>query len=141
MKTLLESLSSSFVDDSKYNIFVMVKPGFLKDTQYIIEEFGKKGWVVNKIKTKQLLLSEAKKLYEGHKDKPYFTDLCQYTASEPVTAILFVKDVPMNEKKMFEETDKIKDKIRKKLSTGQMQNGIHSSDSLERLRIERGLFF
>ena len=140
MKTLFETLSLSNVDDSKQNIFVIIKPGFLKDNQFIINEFEKFGWVVDRIKTKRLLLSEAKRLYDIHKKEEWFDDLCNYMTSDLCTGILFTKDKPMS-KKMFDETNKIKDVIRKKLSESEMRNAIHSSDSLERLQIERGVFF
>lgn len=140
MKTLFETLSSSNVDDSMCNIFVIVKPGFLKDNQFIINEFEKRGWKVDRIKTKRLLLSEAKRLYEPHKKEEWFDDLCNYMSSDLSMGILFVKDKPMT-KKMFDETNKIKDIIRKKLGESEMRNAIHSSDSLERLGIERGIYF
>lgn len=140
MKTLFETLSSSLVDDSKANIFVIVKPGFLKFTQYVIDTFEQRGWRVERIKTKQLLPVECKKLYEVHKGKSFYEDLCNYMSSDLTTAILFTKDIPMS-KKMFDETNKIKDKIRKEIGESEMRNGIHSSDSLERLQIERGIYF
>jgi nucleoside-diphosphate kinase len=140
MKALYETLSSSLVDDSKANIFVIVKPGFLKFTQYVINTFEEKGWNVNRIKTKQLLPIECKKLYEVHKKKDFFEDLCNYMSSDLTTAILFTKEAPMSPK-VFEETGKIKDNIRKEIGESEMRNGIHSSDSLERLQIERGIYF
>ena len=140
MKTLIESLGSSNINDSKCNIFVIVKPGFFKDIPLIINKFGEKGWVVDRIRTKQLLPQEAKKLYDIHKKEDWFEDLCEYMSSEPTTAILFVKDSPMSDK-MFKETGKIKDSIRKELGESEMRNVIHSSDSLERLQIERGIYF
>ncbi len=140
MKTLFEALSSSNVDDSKQNIFVIIKPGFLKDNQFIINEFEKRGWEIDRIKTKRLLLSEAKRLYDIHKKEEWFGDLCDYMTSDLCMGVLFKKDKPMS-KKMFDETNKIKDFIRKKLGESEMRNAIHSSDSLERLQIEREIFF
>ena len=140
MKTLFEALSSPVKDDNKYNIFVIVKPGFLEDTPYIINQFKEYGWIVDKIKTKKLLLSEAKKLYEPHKKEDYFESLCNYMISDLTTGILFVKDKPINSK-MFEETNKIKDIIRKKIGENEMRNGIHSSDSFDRLNIESEIYF
>lgn len=126
--------------DRNYNILVIVKPGFLKDIQYIIKQYTDKGWKVNRIRTKQLLLDEAKRLYAPHKDKDFFKDLCVYMSSAPTTAILLIKDEPFSNK-MFKETDKIKDRIRKKIGEDEMKNAVHSSDSLERLQIERGIYF
>jgi nucleoside-diphosphate kinase len=140
MKSLIESLGPSLVDDNRQNIFVIVKPGFLEDTAFVIDEFAKRGWRVDRIRTKQLLPEEAKRLYEPHKKEDFFKDLCKYMSSAPSTAILFVKDGSMSSK-MFAETDKIKDHIRKEIGESEMRNGIHSSDSLERLQIERGIYF
>lgn len=140
MKTLFESLSSSNVDDGRQNIFVIIKPGFLQYSQEIIKEFEKRGWTVDRIKTKKLLLDEAKKLYDTHKKEDWFLEQCEYMASELTMGILFSKDKQMS-KKMFDETDKIKDSIRKKYGESIMRNVIHSSDSLERLQIERGIYF
>ena len=140
MRSLFEVLSTSNIDDSKQNIFVIVKPGFLKDTPLIISKFEEKGWTLSRIRTKQLLLDEAKRLYDMHKSKPFYEDLCNYMSSEPSTGLIFVKDKPMSEK-MFDETNSIKDDIRKELGESEMRNAIHSSDSLERLPIERGIYF
>jgi nucleoside diphosphate kinase len=140
MKTLFESLGSSNIDDSKCNIFVIVKPGFFKDIPLIINKFGEKGWIIDRMKTKQLLPQEAERLYDIHKKEDWFEELCEYMSSEPTTAILFVKDSPMSDK-MFKETGKIKDSIRKEFGESEMRNVIHSSDSLERLQIERGIYF
>lgn len=140
MKTLFESLSSSNVDDSRQNIFVIVKPGFLKHTQYVIQKFEEKGWKLDRIKTKKLLLSEAKRLYNIHKKEDFYKNLCSYMSSDLSTAMLFIKDKPMSDK-MFNETNKIKDSIRDDIGESEMRNAIHSSDSLERLQIERRIYF
>ena len=141
MRTLFETLSSSLVDDSKANIFVIVKPGFLKFTQYVIDTFEQQGWEVERIKTKQLLPEEAKILYEPHKKEDFFKDLCEYMSSDLTTAILFTKKDSEMSEDMFDETNGIKDKIRGEIGESEMRNGIHSSDSLERLQIERGIYF
>lgn len=140
MKTLFESLSSSNMDDSKQNIFVIVKPGFLKDSQLIIKEFTDRGWKLERTRTKTLLLSEAKRLYDIHKKEDWFDDLCKYMSSDNSMGLIFTKDKPMS-KKMFDETNKIKDIVRKKFGESEMRNAIHSSDSLERLQIERWVYF
>lgn len=140
MRTLYEVLSSSNVDDSKFNIIVIVKPGFFKDIPLIINKFTDKGWVIERTKTKQLLPEEAEKLYEVHKDEEWFDELIEYMTSEPTTAILFTKDSEM-EKDMFDETNGIKDEIRSEIGESEMRNGVHTSDSLERLQIERGIYF
>ena len=142
MRTLFETLSSSNVDDGRQNIFVIIKPGFLNGyvAQAIIKEFTDRGWKVERTRTKRLLLSEAKRLYDIHKKEDWFDDLCKYMSSDLSMGVLFTKDKPMS-KKMFDETNKIKDIVRKKFGESEMRNAIHSSDSLERLQIERGIYF
>ena len=100
MKTLIESLVSG---TEKYNIFVIVKPGFLKLTPVIINIFEEHGWTLEKIRTKTLLKSEAKRLYDIHKKEDFYDDLCNYMSSDQSTGMVFVKDKPMS-KKMFDET-------------------------------------
>lgn len=140
MKSLFEALSASNMDDSKCNIFVIVKPGFLKDTALIINKFEERGWVLDRIKTKQLLPKEAARLYDIHKNKPFYKDLCEYMSSDLSTGIIFTKEGEMYPE-MFDETNSIKDAIRDELGESEMRNAIHSSDSLERLPIERGIYF
>ena len=140
MKTLMESLGSSLVDDSKYNIFVIVKPGSLGLIPEVVKTFEDKGWVLDRIRPKHLLLDEAKRLYDVHKKEDFYEDLCKYMSSDVSVGIIFTKDKPMS-KKMFAETGKIKDGIRKKYGESEMRNVLHSSDSLERMQIERGIYF
>lgn len=138
MKSLVNFIKTN--PDKLYNIFVIVKPGFNNLTPEIIKLFEKKGWKVYKLRSKQLLLSEAKKLYDIHKKESWFDELCEYMASGLSTAIIFEKDKPMSPK-MFDETNKIKDYIRDKWGKSKMLNVIHSSDSLDRMIYERGIYF
>ena len=134
MKTLYEAL-----DFKQDTIFVIVKPGFLKHTKDIIKLFEEKGWTLGKIRTKQLLLQEAQRLYEPHKKEDFFKPLCEYMISEPTTAILFVRDEPLKNK--FKKVGELKDTIREKYGESEMRNCIHSSDSEERLNIEKRIYF
>jgi len=138
MKTLFESILGSY--DDKCNIFVIVKPGFLDKTKDIINLFESKGWILDKMRTKKLLLSEAKRLYDVHKKEDFYDDLCNYMSSDLSTGMVFVKNEKFTNK-LFKEVDKIKDKVRKEYGESDMRNCLHSSDSLERMRIERGIYF
>ena len=138
MRTLYESLLSSI--DDKCNIFVICKPGFLDKAADIIKIYKDAGWTLSMARPKKLLLEEAKRLYDVHKKEDFYEDLCKYMCSGMTIGWLFTKDKPMSPK-MFKETDKIKDGIRKKFGESEMRNVIHSSDSLERLQIERGIYF
>lgn len=140
MKRLVESLLNSFDDNA--NIFVIIKPGFFKYAKDIIKIYEDRGWTLEKARTKLLLPEEAKKLYEPHKKEDFFDALCEYICSDKTTALLFTKPVSLSQK-TFKEADKIKDIIRKKFNPNDdpMRNVIHSSDSLDRLKVERSIYF
>lgn len=129
----------SDIDDAW--IFVVVKPGFEKYRENIINAFKKGGWSLSKIRTKRLLLKEAKRLYYTHKDEKWYLSLCRYMSSAPTTAIIFVKEgTPMSDS-VFDETGKIKDDIRKRWSESDMRNVMHSSDSLDAMKKESSIYF
>ena len=139
----MRSLATSIItplEDSTYNIFVIVKPGFEKIIPEVVNVFNRHGWYVYKTRPKQLLLSEAKKLYDIHKKEDWYKELCEYMASGLSTAFIFKKNKPMSPK-MFDETNKIKDEIRNKWGESEMRNVIHSSDSMDRMMYERGIYF
>ena len=139
----MKQLSTSLIPvskDSTYNIFVIVKPGFEKILPEVIKVFENKGWKLFKIRSKQLLLSESKKLYDIHKKEDWYEDLCNYMSSGVSTGLIFIKNKPMSPK-MFDETNKIKDDIREKWGESEMRNVIHSSDSMDRMQYERGIYF
>lgn len=140
MKTLRKILELGTNNGSNKEAFVIIKPGFLNLSKQIIERFEESGWKLSQIKTKQLLLIEAKKLYEPHKKEDFYKPLCKYMSSGQSTAMIFTKKGLMSDK-VFEGIGKIKDEIREKYGESEMRNVIHSSDSLERLKIESGIYF
>lgn len=133
-------------------IFVIVKPGFEKYTQQIIEEFTSDvpgddkhpthtPWVLSKTRTKILLPEEARSLYEIHKKEDWYEDLWKYMSSGPTTGLLFVKPDEKVSKKMFKEVGAIKDYIRERWGESEMRNVIHSSDSIEHMQHEASIYF
>lgn len=141
MKSLKSKLNELglLVDRKKY-IFTVIKPGFLNIGQKIIERFEEDGWKVSKMRTKQLLLSEARLLYSVHKKEDFYKDLCIYMSSGPSTAIIFTKDDLMDND-IFKEVSEIKDEIRKEYGESDMRNVLHSSDSLEHMEVEQVIYF
>lgn len=118
-------------------VFIIVKPGFLKYTKEILEKLKKEGWELIRIRTKKLLLSEAKRLYAVHKKEKFYTPLCKYMSSDLSTGIIVAKKT----KAPFEEIAKIKDKFRKKYAESDMRNVMHSSDSKESMDKEMYCYF
>lgn len=121
------------------SIFVIIKPGFLPLCSKILQIFEEKGWNISQLRTKQLLLSEARALYSIHKNEDFYDDLCKYMSSGLTMAFTFTKNDATGD--IFEETGKIKDIIRKKWGESDMRNVIHSSDSLEHMNKEASIYF
>lgn len=134
MISLHEYITESLND----KIFVIIKPGFLNLSDKILEKFTSNGYELHQMKTKKLLLSEAKELYSIHKEEDFYEDLCKYMSSDLSTAIIFKNS---NSKNIFEDTKKIKDSIRKQYGESDMRNVIHSSDSLSHMIDEQSIYF
>lgn len=134
MISLYEYITESLND----KIFVIIKPGFLNLSDKILEKFTLNGYELYQMKTKKLLLSEAKELYSIHKEEDFYDDLCKYMSSDLSTAIIFKNS---NSKNIFEDTKKIKDSIREQYGESDMRNVIHSSDSLSHMINEQSIYF
>lgn len=119
-------------------IFVVVKPGFLDKANQIIDKFARNGFVFKKMRTKQLTMGEAQRMYYVHKDEDFYYKLCKYMSSGPCLGIIFdasgIEDP-------FEITDELKDKIRNQFGMDDMRNCLHSSDNVENMKKESSVFF
>lgn len=123
-------------------VFVVVKPGFLNKSQAIIKRFKNDGWEVDRMVTKQLLLSEAKKLYKIHKEQDFYKDLCKYMSSSCCMAMILKNTCSnIHNEDPFKNVAKIKDEIRKEYGESDMRNVLHSSDSEEAMTNEYPIFF
>lgn len=119
--------------------FVVVKPGFLDLAQKVIEEFEDAGWSIFATKTKKLLLPESHELYKPHEKEDFYEDLCKYMSSGLSMGIIFTRPGALGEG--FKTVDALKDKLRKEYGESDMRNLMHSSDNLERARIESQVYF
>lgn len=119
-------------------VFVVLKPGSLDLAQTVIERFAEDGWFVEATTTKQLLPEEARKLYYVHREEEFYKPLCEYMASSPCRAFIFVKE---GSKHPFKEVKAIKDEIREKYGESDMRNVLHSSDSQDNMDKEASIFF
>lgn len=136
MKPLFDFLSSAI----GYDGLIVIKPGFEQYQEAIISKFQDAGWRIKRMRTTRLVLEQAHKLYEPHKNEDFYDDLCKYMCSGPCTAIVLTKvynDLPGDPLK---EIAKIKDEIRKEWSESEMRNVIHSTDDPSRLKTEIGVF-
>jgi nucleoside-diphosphate kinase len=122
---------------SSNRIFVVIKPGFENLLGELCQIFKDKGYKIEKIKTKRLLLSEAKELYKVHKKEDFYKSLCEYMSSGLTTAFILKKQ----SKNIFKEFAKLKDEIREKYGESDMRNVIHSSDSYKNMKNESSIYF
>lgn len=119
-------------------VFVVVKPGFLEKSNQIIDKFARAGFRFIRMRTKQLTLGEAKRMYYVHKDEDFYYKLCKYMSSGPCLGIVF--DARGIEEP-FKVVDELKDKIRNLWGLDDMRNCLHSSDNTKNMSKEMSVFF
>lgn len=141
MKSLKDMLKIGLFDKNNQYIFTVVKPGALQYTQKIIERFEEEGWRVSKMRTKQLLLQEAQRLYAIHKKQDFYEDLCEYMSSGLSTAIIYTYEGEEPIKNVFKAVEAIKYEIREEYGESDMRNVLHSSDSQEHMEEEMNVYF
>ena len=123
-----------------YNkVFVVVKPGFLKLSQVIINELTKVGFSVVKTRPKLLKLSEAQRLYRVHQKEDFYKPLCKYMSSDISIGMLFQFSGEHNE--VFTRLQKVKEQIRDKYSESDMRNVMHSSENYTEMQKEARIYF
>jgi nucleoside-diphosphate kinase len=129
MKNLVQYIQEAL---SEVNGFAILKPEFL-DHEYDFDNLLRnKDWqIVQKVK-RTLSLDEAKELYIGLKDKPFYDELCTYMASGDSISYMLRKDC----KDSIKDIKTIKNKVRKEWSKDEMRNAMHSSDSKENVERE-----
>lgn len=133
----MKQLKVYLTDPKKDEVFVIIKPGFLKKSAEIMEMIKEEGFELVKTTTKLLTLGEARALYKIHKEEEWYKPLCDYMASDLSLGLLFRSKDKDPLKKMGE----IKDKIREKFGESDMRNVMHSSDSYEHMLDEQCIYF
>ena len=128
-----------FINGHEKYLFVVVKPGFLKYSQGIIEKYQRAGFTLVKTCPKHLTLNEAKRMYYVHHNEDFYNNLCKYMASDTSEGLLFTYTMPTKE--AFNVSDGIKDEVRKKYSESEMRNVMHSSDNEKNMEKECSVYF
>lgn len=137
----MKNLTDYINNYNKYQeIFVIIKPGFQNYSAEVLDLLSERlNLNIKKMKVKKLLLSEAKQLYNIHKNEEWFEPLCKYMSSDISTAyILYREDNPSD---IFKDVAKLKDEIREKYGESDMRNVMHSSDSKEHMLEEMKIYF
>lgn len=122
---------------SEVNGFCILKPEFLGHEEDFIKMLENNGWNIIRKEKKTISLDMAKELYNMHKDKKFFGDLCRYMSSGDALYCMCHKDCSDPIKDMND----LKDKVRANWGKDKMRNAMHSSDSIENVEREYKIVF
>ena len=122
--------------------FTMLKPDSIESGNIgnILQMISNAGFEIKAMKLTQLSEDRAKKFYEVHKERPFFTDLVDYMTSGPIVAAILEKDNAVNDFRDLigstnpEEAEE--GTIRKIFAKSISENAIHGSDSDDNAKIE-----
>jgi len=127
--------------------FSIIKPDATKRniTGSIINLIENSGLRIVGQKRIHLSVSQAKKFYEIHKDRPFYNDLIEYMTSEPVVVqVLSGDNAVIRYREIMGATNPNKAEIgtiRKIHALNIQENSVHGSDSEENAKKEINFFF
>lgn len=123
-----------------YDGFIIVKPGFLKYTDDIINDLHRRDFIIIEAEEKTLTKEEAETIYSCHKGKPFFDELIQYMTSSPCIGMVLLS--PFSDRaSAIEALKQLKTKYRRRYGIDKTHNVIHSSDSYQNVLYETEAFF
>ncbi len=127
----------------KTNItFSMIKPDIVRNQQAgaVITVIENAGFRLQAMKLIQLTKASAEDFYEMHQMRPFYQELCQYIASEPVVAMILEKENAVSDfRKLIGLTNPVEaaeGTIRRKFGKSMQANAIHGTDTQENVAIE-----
>ncbi|MCB0504764.1 MAG: nucleoside-diphosphate kinase [Cyclobacteriaceae bacterium] len=127
--------------------FTMIKPDAVEagNIGSITKMIQEAGFVIKAMKLTKLSKERAGQFYAIHKERPFYTDLCNYMSSGPIVPMILEKENAVedfrtligatNPKEAAEGT------IRNLFAKSIEANAIHGSDSDENAIIEGNFFF
>ena len=127
--------------------FTIIKPdAFIASyTGSIIELIERAGFNIKNMRLVEMDNTMASRFYSVHKEKPFFSRLCEYMCSGPIIVIELEKENAVSDfRKLIGSTNPEEAEegtIRKKFATSIEANAIHGSDSDENAQIEIDFFF
>jgi nucleoside-diphosphate kinase len=125
----------------------MIKPEAVSDryTGAITEKIEAAGFEIIAMKMTLLSKERAGEFYMVHKDRPFYSSLCDYMSSGKIIAMVLKKNNAVEDfRKLIGATDPAKAEegtIRKLFAKSLQSNAVHGSDSDENAKIEAGFFF
>lgn len=124
----------SYVAPKNKKEFIIIKPGFLKFRNEILDILKAHHIIPVAELRKTLSLEEAKKLYSPHKNEDFYKDLCNYMSEGDSIGFKLVNYAG-------EDLLEIKKLIRDKYGIDEMRNCMHSSDSSKNVKRESKIYF
>jgi nucleoside-diphosphate kinase len=132
---------------SKENTFIMVKPDGVERglVGEIVSRFEAKGLTLERITKLTIDEGLARRHYEEHVEKPFFTELLEFITSGPVVAMEWSGESAVGVcRSLMGATDPKQaapGTIRGDLGLAVTHNLVHGSDSLESAARELAIFF
>ncbi|MEW5878045.1 MAG: nucleoside-diphosphate kinase [Acidobacteriota bacterium] len=111
----------------------------------IIDRLEREGFAILGVKRLRLTEAQAKKFYEVHRERPFYSSLVAFMTSGPVWVMALERDNAVAYlREVMGATDPAKaapGTIRALYGSSIERNAIHGSDSPENAKIEVGFFF
>ena len=127
--------------------FTIIKPDAFKESYSgpIIEIIESAGFIIKNMRLVEMDNTMASKFYAVHKERPFFSRLCEYMCSGPIIVIELEKENAVSDfRKLIGSTNPEEAEegtIRKRYASSIEANAIHGSDSDENAQIEIDFFF
>lgn len=123
-----------------YDGFIIIKPGFLKHTDEIINDLHRRDFIIIEAEEKTLTREEAETIYGCHKDKDFFDELIEYMTEGPCIGIALLSPF-FDRVSATEALNHLKIKYRRRYGIDKLHNVIHSSDCYQSALYEAETFF
>lgn len=127
--------------------FTMIKPDAFEagNSGAILKMIEEAGFKIVAMKAIRLTSELAGKFYEVHKERPFYTDLCNYMSSGPIIAAILEKDNAVEDFRTLigatNPANAAEGTIRKIFAKSIEANAVHGSDSDENAAIEGNFYF
>ncbi len=127
--------------------FTIIKPDAFEASYSgpIIEIIEGAGFIIKNMRLVEMDNTMASKFYAVHKERPFFSRLCEYMCSGPIIVIELEKENAVSDfRKLIGSTNPEEAEegtIRKRYASSIEANAIHGSDSDENAQIEIDFFF
>ena len=127
--------------------FSIVKPDAVRKgfTGAILAEIDKAGFQIVSVRRQSISKKQAEGFYAVHRDKPFFSGLCDFMSSGPLILMVLEKDNAIADlRKLMGATNPAnadEGTIRKRFAGSLQENAIHGSDAEDTAAFEIAYWF